>query len=114
MGIFLVMEKKYMDTKINKLAERVRLLSDLLSEHGEDGWAGFLETCHEQIISGEPYGLEELNTVFGSMGSFNDMVLTHRNGLKLSQEEINEANDKLSTLNSEIFSRLIDLQIKDN
>jgi hypothetical protein len=102
-----------MEPKIQKLTNRVKELSELLSEYGEFGWAGFLKNCNEYIVSGDEYGLQELNEVIHKMGSFNDIIITQKKGTPLEPMEIIEVNEKLTSLNSEIFSRLIDLQIKE-
>lgn len=101
-----------MDTKLEKIVIRVKELSDLLYEYGETGWANFLNHCNEHILAGDDYGLKELNTLFSDMESFNKLMITKKKGSPLKKEEIIEINEKLSNLNSEIFSRLIDLQIE--
>lgn len=70
-----------------RLARLLATLDDaaaLLVEHGEHGWAAWLEGDRRRIAQGDLAGLDHLLAAFGGMGSLNDLVFDPRNGNALS------------------------------
>jgi hypothetical protein len=78
------------------LLTAAREASALLRRFGEDRWATWLDTDAARIERGDKYGLDGLLTAFGGMGSLNDLVIHPLNGHRVSTDEVDTVNQRLS------------------
>ncbi|MCM2468675.1 DUF6966 domain-containing protein [Agrobacterium vitis] len=77
------------------VAEFLHALRDLehfLADHGEMSWANSIRQAANSVGNSDAYGLLKFSSLFGGMGSLNDLVL-HKDGRMLTEE-----NDRLSSL----------------
>jgi hypothetical protein len=93
-----------MHPEVALLAEFTEAAANLLVGCGENAWAERLRKDAQRIKSLDFYGVEHLRTMFGGMGSFNDLVLHPRNGHSIKAVDVSAANEKLDELRSKIYS----------
>ncbi|WP_429930523.1 DUF6966 domain-containing protein [Agrobacterium vitis] len=77
------------------VAEFLHALRDLehfLADHGEMSWANSIRHAANSVENSDAYGLLKFSSLFGGMGSLNDLVL-QKDGRMLTEE-----NDRLSSL----------------
>lgn len=70
---------------ISKLKETLGRMIPLLRDGGAAQWAGGLEGFHDKIDQDPQGTVSNVLSVFGGMGSLNDIVL-YREGLVLAKE----------------------------
>ncbi|WP_415896099.1 DUF6966 domain-containing protein [Neptuniibacter sp. PT34_22] len=66
----------------------------LLKNNGEKNWAKSLERCQKELNNDSVYVCNKILSMYGGMGSFNDIVL-YKDGQPLMKE--NELLDDLKT-----------------
>lgn len=91
------MEEEFEFT-LNRLRATVREAAHLLRGHDATHWADWLERAEAQLARSDGHGLHTLFSMYGGMGSFNDLVL----GGRCFTEKDRVANDRLDTLRREI------------
>ena len=74
----------------------LRQIADLLSKHNELEWAIALERFADEYIDSPEQTKRYVRSIYGGMGSFNDIILHGPNGIPLVSE-----NDELDRLRSE-------------
>lgn len=96
--------------------ERVALIGTLavaesmLRKYGVTQWADFLERSRNLIEGRDFRGVEELFSIFGGMGSFNDVVIHLLNGNPISEVDIGRVNEQLQVLTSRIYESVTALR----
>jgi hypothetical protein len=92
-----------LDPEVQTFANLLHEIEALLSEHGEVHWAEQITRCLLSIERSDAFGLHRFLSLFGGMGSLND-ILFLRNGTLLTSE--NEELHRLLGRAWEIGSRL--------
>jgi hypothetical protein len=90
-----------------KTAELHRLLGetlDLLETHGEQSWSARLRLDRARLEAGDFEGITHLLSLYGGMGSFNDLVLHPWNGHSVPEGEIDAVNRELERLRGEMHT----------
>lgn len=77
--------------EVQSLLNAMRALEAFLKVHNEF-WATNVERAANEVARSDAHGLARFLSLFGGMGSLNDLVL-HRDGIPLGYE-----NDKLEAL----------------
>ena len=98
------------DSRIQRLLEQIR---SLLERHQVESWSPYfveLEKHFQQaIMSNEDWKkqevLEELDGLFGGMGSFNDLIIA-RSPHAASRQELATVNDELNRLRRQLYRAL--------
>lgn len=88
---------------VQALSDAMHELERLLRDQRQFHWADNVARCVQSVDRSDAYGLRSFLTLFGGMGSLNDLVLW-RTDMTLGEE-----NDRLQTLTSaawEIANRL--------
>jgi hypothetical protein len=76
-------------------------LASLLGAHGRSDWQCVVEEITAETLRAELAGRDLARTLFGGMGSLNDVVLVSPSGEVLEKE-----NTVLSTLMAELYEKL--------
>jgi hypothetical protein len=84
------------------LLSLLREVVDLMKAHNERRWVFRLEGDLERLREGDTGAIEHLLSVYGGMGSFNDLYLCEQNGHKISLGETAPVNERLRGLASRI------------
>ena len=92
-----------MGPKTKKLILVLEEAIDLLKKHGESHWASWLEKDKNRIVQADYYGVEHLLSLFGGMGSFDDLLICKENGHSIEGEQVPSVNDRLKSLTNEIY-----------
>jgi hypothetical protein len=104
-------------TELKEELEILQLLGQiraLLERYEVGSWITHLADLEtrfqEAIISGEDWKkqevLDELDGLYGGMGSFNDLVIPHQPSVVISRQELVVANDELSKLRRQLHRAL--------
>jgi hypothetical protein len=99
------------ELKILRLLGQIRAL---LEQYEIESWITHLADLEthfqEAITSGEDWKkqevLDELDDLYGGMGSFNDLVITHQPSLVISRQELVIVNDELNKLRRQLYRAL--------
>lgn len=75
-----------------------------LESYKENHWSAYLAESLELIEKYDFRGVERILSIFGGMGSFNDLYLAGINGHSVPDQEIETVNDNLQRIRGEIFS----------
>ena len=78
----------------------LKRIAELLASHGEPTWAASFEHFASEFDESPELAKGRIRSVFGGMGSFNDIVLHGPNGVPLGPE-----NEELDRLRSELYSK---------
>lgn len=85
----------------------------LLEEHEECYWSGKLQGILDRAQRARALGkaskaavLDEIEHLYGGMGSFNDLVISRLAGHKVSAEEAAAANQELDLLRERLYKLL--------
>jgi hypothetical protein len=84
------------NSSIPSLLDRI---SELLNQNGESDWGSSFQRLKAEYGSNPHGACGKILSVYGGMGSFNDIILHSPNGIPLSAE-----NDELDRLRSELYS----------
>jgi hypothetical protein len=90
--------------EVQALANLLREIEAMLSEHGEVQWAKEIASCITIVERSDAYGFHRFLKLFGGMGSLNDVVLC-REGSVLKAENVRLRS--LLTQASELGRRLV-------
>ena len=71
--------------------------SSLLDGHGAFRWAGMLRQLRVRVAAGDRWALGQLLSMFGGMGSLNDLVFHPVNGNSVTGQDA-EDNERLQRL----------------
>lgn len=93
-----------MHPDIQELLELLEAAQSLLASYGEKRWSNWLEKNARLIKNLDLYGVEQLLTAYGGMGSLNDLVIHPINGHQIKESEINSANEDFEILRTKIYS----------
>jgi hypothetical protein len=74
-----------LDPEVQTFANLLHEIEGLLSEHGEVQWAEQITRCLSSVERSDAFGLHYFLSLFGGMGSLND-ILFLRNGTLLTSE----------------------------
>jgi hypothetical protein len=88
---------------VQALSRAMHELAAYLRKHDEAGWADEVDRCAGWVDQSDAYGLTRFLSLFGGMGSLNDVVL-YRDGAPLRHE-----NEELDRLSSNAFRLATDL-----
>ncbi len=75
---------------------------DLLAHHSVQHWPAVLERARHLIEDRDITGVERLISIFGSMGSFNDVIIHPLNGDHIDLADVDSVNKTLHALATEI------------
>lgn len=78
----------------------LRRISALLSKHNETEWARSFEHFAVEYSDSPQLTKGRIRSVYGGMGSFNDLILHGPDGIPLGPE-----NDELDQLRSELYAK---------
>jgi hypothetical protein len=68
------------DERVDRLLAGLNAVINMLDQHGESHWAGWMRSVRTEVQVHDAHGLRRLLQAYGGMGSFNDLVLAHLNG----------------------------------
>jgi hypothetical protein len=86
---------------------------EILSVAGEDHWRRWLEEGRRLVLVGDLHATTHLLRAFGGMGSFNDLVLSPRNGHLGDAGALQSADDHLNALRDTIWTACGSLERSD-
>lgn len=93
-----------MHPDIQELLVLLEAAQSLLARYGEKHWSNWLEKNARLIKNLDLYGVEQILTAYGGMGSINDLVIHPINGHQIKESEINSANEDFESLRTKIYS----------
>ena len=89
------------DVRLERLSSNLRETAALLRQYGETRWLTWADACSERLANHDAAALDRVLSVFGGMGSLNDLVLvTGESGGGVEQAA---ANELLGTLRDTIW-----------
>jgi hypothetical protein len=80
------------------IEELLTKIADLLDAHGEADWAQAFRNFLSDYKNEPDLAKGKIRSVYGGMGSFNDIILHGPNGIPLRDE-----NDDLDLMRSDLF-----------
>ena len=89
---------------VQALSRALHELEAILREQGVPHWADKVARCAQSVDQSDAYGLTRFLSLFGGMGSLNDLVL-QRGGVALTHE-----NDELDRLRERAWNLANSLQ----
>jgi hypothetical protein len=81
-----------------------------LRKHGVTHWPESLERSRAFIENRDFRGVEELFSIFGGMGSFNDVMIDPLNGHSVAESEVARVNDRFQMLKGNIYNSVTTLR----
>jgi hypothetical protein len=107
------------ETQIESVLQQIIAL---LKKHQVHQWTDVLEnlerTFSEACLSGDKkaklYALEEMGQLYGGMGSFNDLQITHIGGHNIAPQEEITVNETLNSLRNQLGQLLENVGESDN
>jgi hypothetical protein len=96
--------------KVDQLISILEQIELLLSAHGEQHWSNWIRKDIETIKNQDAYGIFHFPSAYGGMGSFNDIWLCTENGHKIIDSEVDDINNKLSTMKSMAYTLANDIK----
>ena len=91
------------DLRYQQLLLDLDELAKLLRKYGEDRWADLIAKDRLALEGFEMRAIERLLSAFGTMGSFNDLFLHPSNGHAIKEEEVEEVEEHLADISSQIW-----------
>jgi hypothetical protein len=87
-------------TKLDELVTVLDAIIQLLESDGEQHWSRWMHKSRARLLDLDYSGIEHLLSAYGSMGSFNDLVICQgfENGELRWKEGHAEKNDRLDEL----------------
>jgi hypothetical protein len=92
------------DVTLRELMASLAEAVELLREHGEQHWSGWLERCLVGLERYDSNALDQLLNAYGGMGSFNDLALVSGKGPEVSPADVEAANHRLDALRTRCYS----------
>lgn len=101
-----------MGLKTEELIDVLRRLIDLLSEQKEDLWVNWIAESKKRLLSSDYSGIEKLLDAYGSMGSFNDLVVGYylENGITQQHKSHEAVNQELSKLRTRAWQLAMEIK----
>lgn len=93
-----------MDQAVDSLAKAVQECADFLQSFNEKHWSSWLTRNAKLIRKLDFSGVEHLLSVFGGMGSINDLVIAPINGHQVEDSRVSEVNEQLRKMLTLIYS----------
>lgn len=90
-------------TALAQLSDALDETLQLLEYYGDIHWSTRLASIAQRLRQGDQSSLDQVHSVFGGMGSFNDLILSPVNGHTLKESESPEINRQLDQLRSRIY-----------
>ncbi len=89
-----------MATKLDELLIVLEEIIQILESDGEEHWSHRMRQSRARLLNSDYSGIEHLLSVFGGMGSFNDLVIcqSYENGQFHWKEGYVEKNNRLDEL----------------
>jgi len=85
----------------------------LLRSVHEDFWANKIIGIKQKVDNNvDIYILEEIESWYGGMGSFNDLIISNYNGHLIEEKYEKELNDELNKVRNQIYQEVIKLIAK--
>jgi hypothetical protein len=97
-------ESSSFDGTLQKLEALLAEAVELLREHGEQHWSGWLERCRVGLKRHDSDALDQLFSAYGGTGSFSDFTLASRKGPDVSPADVAAVNHRLATLRTRCYS----------
>ena len=88
-----------------ELRSNLSALADLLERHGVDSWAPTLRKKSEFAVA-DCELLRYLKSLFGGMGSLNDIYICQENGHRIAREEMRAVNKELNRLSHQLYTTI--------
>jgi hypothetical protein len=85
------------------LLEMLDEIATILESHGEQHWAQWIRGDAAAFRRGDLGGIRHFLTAFGGMGSLNDRYICPEKGDRITKEEVNAVNARLSQARSETW-----------
>jgi hypothetical protein len=98
------MGNQHADVHLVALESLLDEIIELLEQHGEDHWAGWLRTSRQRLAAGDASGLDHLLSAFGGTGSFNDLTVMRLNGHQIDSSKEDDINERLGRVRSEVWT----------
>jgi hypothetical protein len=89
-----------MATKLDELLGTLNEIIQLLESDGEKHWSRWMRQSYKRLLKSDYSGIEHLLSVYGGMGSFNDLVIcqSYENGEFRWKDGHVEKNNQLDEL----------------
>ncbi|MEI8021413.1 MAG: hypothetical protein WCH39_24605 [Schlesneria sp.] len=91
------------ETSRVKLILAVTQAERLLRRYSITDWADTLNRAATLITGSDFSGVDDLFSIFGGMGSFNDIVIHPLNGNPIEDSEIDRVNNDFQSLKTDIY-----------
>ena len=92
------------DARYQQLLLDLDELVNLLRKYGENQWADWIAKDRIGLTAFETKAIEHLVSVFGGMGSFNDLMLHPCNGHSIKERDVPAMEEHLGDLSDQIWS----------
>ena len=91
--------------KTEELINILSRLTDILSEQKEDLWRNWMSESKKRLLASDYSGIDKLLGAYGSMGSFNDLVVGYyqENGVAKQRKGYGVANQELERLRTKAW-----------
>jgi len=101
-----------MGPKTKELLSILDQIIQLLQEDGETHWVNRISEYRDRISDSDYFGVEDLLSDYGGMGSFTDLVLgqVFENGNHTWKANSNQSNKNLRELQSRAFKLATDIK----
>jgi hypothetical protein len=73
-------------------------IAKLLNEHGKASWANAFSRLAEEYVDSPEQAVRSIRSLYGGMGSFNDIVVYGSDGVPLGEE-----NSELDRLRKQLY-----------
>jgi hypothetical protein len=103
-----------MDKQTINLVKVLNEIHTLLIEDQNTPWASTIKNIIKSLEQKKYEGLEELNSIYGGMGSFNDLILcqTEVNRKLIWSPNYKETNKRFDDLRSMAYDLMIEIKRK--
>jgi hypothetical protein len=91
------------DARLARLIRDLDELANLLRDHGETHWLGWVTTCRTELAAHDAAAFDHLLGAYGGMGSLNDLLILGGNGHAVDPGEESAVNVRLDELRTVIW-----------
>lgn len=89
---------------MQELARQLTKCAAFLERYGvHPDWVSMLASLATRLRAGDIGAASELRTLFGGMGSFNDILIHPHNGHRVDEKDIEIVNTRLDQMRHELF-----------
>ena len=96
------------------IREKLEKIRNILERHKVQFWPDFLAERERQLLAAYSSGhrwarreaLEELEMLYGGMGSFNDLVISREGGHDIAIKDAPAVNERLNKLRSQLYQMI--------